>query len=43
MPFSPYGPNHLQLKFYTTMQDSKRVLVFNCDRRIELLNFLDWL
>ena len=24
----PYRPNHLQLKFYTIMQDSKRVLVF---------------
>ena len=23
---SPYRPNHLQLKFYTIMQDSKRVL-----------------
>ena len=40
---SPYRPNHLQLKFYTIMQDSKRVLRFNCKRRIEQLNFFDWL
>ena len=32
---SAYGPNHLQLKFYTIMQDSKRVLGFKCKRRIE--------
>ena len=25
------------------MQDSKRVLGFNCKRRIEKLNFFDWL
>ena len=25
-----YGPNHLQLKFYTIMQDFKCVLDFNC-------------
>ena len=25
------------------MQDSKRVLGFNCKRRIEELNFFDWL
>ena len=25
------------------MQDSKRVLRFNCKRRIEQLNFFDWL
>ena len=36
---SPYRPNHLQLKFYTIMQDSKRVLGFNCKKRIEQLNF----
>ena len=41
--FSPYGPNHLQLKFYTIMQDSKRVLGFNCDRRIEQINFFNLL
>ena len=35
---SPYRPNHLQLKFYTIMQDSKRVLGFNCKKRIEQLN-----
>ena len=40
---SPYRPNHLQLKFYTIMQDSKRVLDFNCKKRIEQLNFFDWL
>ena len=40
---SPYRPNHLQLKFYTIMQDSKRVLGFNCKKRIEQLNFFDWL
>ena len=40
---SPYRPNHLQLKFYTIMQDSKRFLGFNCKKRIEQLNFFDWL
>ena len=40
---SPYRPNLLQLKFYTIIQDSKRVLGFNCKRRIKQLNFLDWL
>ena len=31
MPYLPLrGPNHLQLKFYTIVQDSKRVLDFNC-------------
>ena len=25
-----YGPKHLQLKFYTIMQDFKRILKFNC-------------
>ena len=40
---SPYRPNHLQLKFYTIMQDSKSVLGFNCKKRIEQLNFFDWL
>ena len=39
----PYRPNHLQLKFYTIMQDSKRVLEFNCKRKIEQLKFFDWL
>ena len=39
---SPYRPNHLQLKFYAIMQDSKRVLGFNCKKRIEQLNFFDW-
>ena len=30
-PYFPlHGPNHLQLKFYPTMQDFKRVLDFNC-------------
>ena len=28
--FSQHGPNHLQLKFYTIMQEFKRVLDFNC-------------
>ena len=42
--FPLLGPNHLQLKFYIIMQDFKRVLDFNCwKRRIEQLNFLDWL
>ena len=40
---SPYRPNHLQLKFYTIMQYSKRVLGFNCKKKIEQLNFFDWL
>ena len=44
MPCFPlHGPNHLQLKFNTIMQDSKPVLGFNCKRRIEQLNFFDWL
>ena len=44
MPYFPlHGPNHLQLKFYTIMQDSKRVLGSNCKRRIEQLSFFDWL
>ena len=31
MPHLPLqAPNHLQLKFYTIMQDFKRVLDFNC-------------
>ena len=31
IPYFPlHGPNHLQLKFYPTMQDFKRVLDFNC-------------
>ena len=30
VPYFPQGPNHLQLKFYTIMQDSKCVLGFNC-------------
>ena len=42
MLYFPYGPNHLQLKFYTIMQDSKRVLGFNCKKRIEQFNFFDW-
>ena len=40
---SPYRPNHLQLIFYSIMPDSKRVLGFNCKKRIEQLNFFDWL
>ena len=44
VPYFPlHGPNHLQLKFYTIMQDSKPVLGFNCKRRVEQLNFFDWL
>ena len=45
MPYFPLpGPNHLQLKFYTTMQDFNRVLDFNCKhKRIEQLNFFDWI
>ena len=44
MPYLPLrGPNHLQLKFYIIRQDSKRVLGFNCKKRIEQLNFFDWL
>ena len=43
VPYFPYRPNHLQLKFYTIMQDSKRVLGFNYKRGIEQLNFFDWL
>ena len=31
MPYLPlHGPNYLQLKFYTIMQDFERVLDFNC-------------
>ena len=29
----PPRPNHLQLKFYIIMQDSKRVLGFNCKKK----------
>ena len=36
-----HGPNHLQLKFNTIMQDSKPVLGFNCKKSIEQLNFFD--
>ena len=32
-------PNHLQLKFYTIMQDSKHVLGFDWKKRIEQLIF----
>ena len=39
-----HGPNHLQLKFYTIMQDFKRVLdLIASKRRIEQLNFFNWL
>ena len=31
VPYFPlHGPNHLQVKFYTIMQDLKRVVEFNC-------------
>ena len=31
VPYLPLpGPNHLELKFYTIMQDFKCVLDFNC-------------
>ena len=40
MPYFPYRPNRLQLQIYTIMQDSKRVLGFNCKRRSEQPNFL---
>ena len=45
MPYFPlHGPNHLQLKFYTIMQDFKRVLdLIARKRRVEQLNFFDWL
>ena len=46
MPYFPlHEPNHLQSKFYTIMQDFKRVLEFNfaSKRRIDQLNFFDWL
>ena len=37
-------PNHLQLKFYTTMQDFKCVwTLIASKRRIEQLNYFDWL
>ena len=41
--FLLHGSNYLQLNFYIIMQDSKRVLGFNCKSRIEQLNFFDWL
>ena len=42
VPYFPlHRPNHLQLKVYTIMQDSKRVLGFNCKRRNEQLNVFD--
>ena len=41
VPYLPlHGPNHLQLKFYTTMQNFKRVLDWIASkRRIEQLNY----
>ena len=43
MPYFPLqGPKHPQLKFYTIMQDFKRVLEFNCKlKEIEQLKFFD--
>ena len=39
-----HGPSHLQLKFYTIMQDFKRVWTLNASKsRIKQLNFFDWL
>ena len=33
-PYFPvHGPNHLQLKFNTRMQDVKRILDLNCKRK----------
>ena len=43
---SLHGPsNHLQLKFFTIVQDFKRVstLIIASKRRIEQLNCFDWL
>ena len=38
------GPNHLQLKFNSKMQDVKRVLdLIASKRRIEQFDFFDWL
>ena len=46
MPYFPLnGPNQLQLKLNTIIQDFERVLDFNCKyskRRIEQLNFFGW-
>ena len=44
VPYFPLqGPNHLQLKFYTMMQDFKRVwTLIASQRRIEQLNFFNW-
>ena len=42
MPYFPlHGPNHLKLRFYTIMQDFKRVLEFNCKKKedITIKNF----
>ena len=42
MPYFPlHEPNRSQLKFYTIMQDFRRVLDFNW--RIEQSNFFDWI
>ena len=39
-----HGPNRLQLKFYTILQDFKRFwTLIASKRRIEQLNFFDWL
>ena len=39
-----HRPNHLQLKFYTIMQDFKVFYTLIASkRRIEQLNFFDWL
>ena len=43
--FPPYGPNHLQLKFYTIMHKILNVFwtFIASKRRIEQSNFFDWL
>ena len=45
MPYlTLHGPNHLQLKFYTIMQDFNVFWnLIASKRRIEQLNFFDWL
>ena len=45
MPYLPLqGPNHLQLKFYTIMQDLNVVWTLIASKKwIEQLNFFDWL
>ena len=44
MPYFPlHGPNHLQLKFYTIMQDLIVFWTLIASKRIGQLTIFDWL